>query len=285
MKRASVASHGRDGAGTNRTPSEFGAATGYSSRTPNIPVSPETQISAAFDQQQRQLETQTPDEPLMLNKQGAAHKLHARLTFQGLLVSIETGKGRHRHWHDPHTGEGGKTKMRYPYGYIRRTKGMDGDHVDVVIGPKESAENVFVFMINKAPDFIERDEEKCFLGFDSKEKARSVFDSMYDDKRFFRSVKTMPFETFKKRVLATFDGSRDKVGEVTHGTGVVDLKRDSAAEKGLGYPDVGTQRFILGEPKDSGDRISSQFDGMDDISGNSTAIEGAWGAPAGNPEL
>ena len=43
--------------------------------------------------------------------QKAAHKLHYRTEFQGLPISIENRKGSYRYWHDPHTGEDGKSKM------------------------------------------------------------------------------------------------------------------------------------------------------------------------------
>lgn len=144
----------------------------------------------------------------MIIKLGKAHKLSRRFYFRGLHISIETDKGELRHWYDPHNKTKGTTKMKYPYGYIRRTKGTDGDHVDVYVGPNEQAKNVYVIHQMKAPDFKKFDEDKCMLGFNSAESARAAYHRHYNDKRFLGSITTMPFEEFEKKVLRTFDLKR-----------------------------------------------------------------------------
>jgi len=60
-----------------------------------------------------------------------ARKLDDRLTFQGMKISIETDKGNVRSGVDPN-GHEWKTVMPRPYGYIRGTLGVDGDHLDCV---------------------------------------------------------------------------------------------------------------------------------------------------------
>jgi hypothetical protein len=138
----------------------------------------------------------------------AQHKLSRRLKFRGLDVSIETDEGEVRRWHDASTGEEGKTKMSIPYGYIRRTEGVDGDHVDVFIGPHEDAENVYVIHQRKAPDFKTFDEDKCMLGFNTADEAKAAYKNHYNDDRFFGSMSVLPFEKFKTKVLATFENPR-----------------------------------------------------------------------------
>lgn len=292
-KIASVAGE-RDAQGTWTIPAAIEDGTDYEGRTQKLPADPRAQVSAAFDQQQKQLELATPAEPKY-----AAHKLHGRMTFRGLPISIENRAGSHRHWHDPHTGRKGKTLMRYPYGYIRRTKGLDGDHVDVFVGPNEQAEKVYVIMTNKAPHFELPDEEKCMLGFDSEEAAKEAFHEHYDDPRFLRTIKTLSFDDFKTRVADTFAGTRRKVAydtddtrreavgpaPVHQGIPPEDLRDPrGGVEKSLGFPAVGDQREILGEPMDRADRISTQF-GYFDIPQHTTAVEGATGGPAGEPML
>lgn len=134
----------------------------------------------------------------------AQHKLSRRTEFRGLKISVETDKGEKRHWYDPHNEEKGTTTMKYPYGYIRRTEGIDGDHVDVYIGPNEDAKNVYVVHQQKAPNFDRYDEDKCMLGFNSADEAKKAYLDHYNDKRFFGSMTVMPFEQFKKKVLSTF---------------------------------------------------------------------------------
>jgi hypothetical protein len=73
------------------------------------------------------------------------------MKFQDLDVSIENRKGSVRKWHDPHSGEDGTTKMLYPYGYIRKSKGTDGDHVDVYVGPNPQASMAFIINQMKKP--------------------------------------------------------------------------------------------------------------------------------------
>lgn len=138
-------------------------------------------------------------------KTAKAHRLSRRMTFRGLQISIETDKGEKRHWHDPHAHTNGVTLMKHPYGYIRRTEGVDGDHVDVYVGPNEEAENVYVVHQMKAPDFKKFDEDKCMLGFDTLDEAKKAYLAHYTDSRFLGSITTMPFEEFKEKVMKTYD--------------------------------------------------------------------------------
>jgi hypothetical protein len=137
-------------------------------------------------------------------KLGKAHKLSRRMFFRDLAISIETDKGELRHWYDPHNKEKGTTKMKYPYGYIRRTKGVDGDHVDVYVGPHEKAPYVYIIHQMKAPEFKKYDEDKCMLGFKSENAAKTAYLAHYNDKRFLGSVTRMPYDKFEKKVRHSF---------------------------------------------------------------------------------
>ncbi|MGD9209125.1 MAG: hypothetical protein PVI90_00040 [Desulfobacteraceae bacterium] len=138
-------------------------------------------------------------------KLSKAHKLSRRMKFRGLDISIETDKGELRHWYDPHNDTKGSTKMIYPYGYIRRTKGVDGDHVDVYVGPNENAPNVYIVNQMKAPDFRKFDENKCLIGFNNAKDAKAAYLKHYNNRKFFGSMTTMPWSAFEKKVKATFD--------------------------------------------------------------------------------
>lgn len=123
------------------------------------------------------------------------------LDFQGLPVSIENPKGSIRHWYDPHNDEHGETVMKYDYGYVRRTTGYDDDQVDCYIGPDKHASDVYIVRQNKAPDFKEFDEEKCFFGFESEKDAKQAYLMHYDSPKFFESVRTMDIEDFKEEYI------------------------------------------------------------------------------------
>lgn len=131
-----------------------------------------------------------------------ARALAKRRTFQGLQISIETRKGAYRHWKD-RTGRSGKVLMPWDYGYIRGSEGADGEHVDCYIGPNENATHAYVIDQKSPPDFMEFDEQKCMLGFDSEAAAKAAYHQAYDNPRFFGAIRTVPMADFKKQVLAT----------------------------------------------------------------------------------
>ena len=125
-----------------------------------------------------------------------ARKLHRRRDFRGLQVSVENQSGSIRHWYDSHAKRAGKTKMVHDYGYIRRTQGTDGDHVDVYVGPDKMAPYVFVIDQLKSPDFVHVDEQKCMLGFSNLGAAVQAYQAHYDDPRFLGQVRAVAFEDF-----------------------------------------------------------------------------------------
>jgi hypothetical protein len=132
-----------------------------------------------------------------------ARKLHGEFDFRGLSIAIENRKGSVRHWYDPEADRHGKTKMIHPYGYIRRTEGVDGDHYDCYVGPDKDAPNVYVVHQRKAPDFINYDEDKAMLGFQTRTEAMAGYLAHYDSRKFIGEVTTLPFEEFKRKVLET----------------------------------------------------------------------------------
>jgi hypothetical protein len=134
-------------------------------------------------------------------KKSAKRNIVRRTTFQGLPISIETDKGQTRAWHDPASGESGKTKMNYPYGYIRRTEGADGDEIDVFIGPTEASKQVFIVHQRKKPTFTQYDEDKIMLGFESPREAKAAYLEHYDDRRFFGSMTETTIDDFKRMFI------------------------------------------------------------------------------------
>jgi hypothetical protein len=133
---------------------------------------------------------------------GNYKKRHRR--FRGLDITIESPAGSVREGAGPN-GKRWRTKMRLDYGYIRRTEGTDGDHVDCYIGPDEEAPHVYVVHQRKAGDWKAYDEDKAMLGFRTKADAVRAYLAHYDDKRFLGPVTTMPFDEFKAKALATLE--------------------------------------------------------------------------------
>jgi len=128
------------------------------------------------------------------------HKLAYRTTFQGLPISIENKAGSYRHWWDPKADEKGKTKMLYPYGYVRGTLGLDGDEVDVYIGPDKDAEKVYVITQLQRFEFEKVDEQKVMLGFSNSVTAKTAYLQHFNDARFFGDMKEMTMDEFKAKL-------------------------------------------------------------------------------------
>lgn len=134
----------------------------------------------------------------------ANRPLQGRLNFQGLEISIENRKGGVREGVDT-DGNEWRTKMKYPYGYIRSTEGADGDHIDCFVGPDKDSQTVYVVHI-KDPKTGKYDEDKVMLGFGSKEEAEKAFCQHYDDpEKFHLDTTTITLDDFKKKILNDFD--------------------------------------------------------------------------------
>lgn len=152
-----------------------------------------------------------------------AYKLQGKIDFQGLPIAVENRRGSKRYWTDESTGETGSTTMKHPYGYVRGTLGTDGDEVDVFVGPNKSSKKVFVVTQNKKPEsgmagthpWVETDEQKVMLGFDSAKEAQEAYLDHYDDTRFFGRMIELTMDSFKER-LTTHRGKLIK-GKMAEG--------------------------------------------------------------------
>jgi len=111
-----------------------------------------------------------------------------KLRLHGLEISIENPKGTRRRpeW----------KPLACHYGYINRTEGRDGDHVDVFIGPNPSSELVFV--VDQVTESGKRfDEHKVMLGFTSKAKAKAGYLANYQAGWKCGPITAMTIEQFK----------------------------------------------------------------------------------------
>lgn len=107
------------------------------------------------------------------------------LNLQGLDISIETPKGAVRR------GKGWQTIMPGHYGYIRKTAGADGEHVDVTLGPRaeqmhdmpaDAADHEPVFVVDQVdPATGKFDEHKAFVGYHTEAEAIQAYDESFSD--------------------------------------------------------------------------------------------------------
>ena len=122
--------------------------------------------------------------------------------WRGLPLTIETEAGETRSGKDSN-GKPWSVKMTHDYGELRGTKGVDGDPVDVFLGPDKDSEFVYVVHVLKSPHFQEFDEDKCFLDFPSEASARKAFFDNYTQPEFFGSLERFPVERFIEKVKST----------------------------------------------------------------------------------
>ena len=124
------------------------------------------------------------------------------ITWNGLRIAIENPVGTIREGVDE-TGKPWRTEFKYAYGEVVGTEGADGDPVDVYMGGNEGASQVYIIRQMKRKKWDEFDEDKCFLGFNCMEDAKTAYLEHYDDQRFFGSIIAMPLDEFITKVKAT----------------------------------------------------------------------------------
>lgn len=145
-------------------------------------------------------------------KNSAGYDLQGEVKFQGIPVAIENRKGSVRKGKNE-DGTEWKIKYKIPYGYIKGTKGADGDEVDAYVGPKKDADQAFV--VHQKKDNGKYDEDTVMLGFKNKAEAKKAILAHYDDSKYIGKVMPVSMERLKaivkmkKRLtkLASSEGS------------------------------------------------------------------------------
>lgn len=98
--------------------------------------------------------------------------------IDGMDVTIENPKGSIRKGRDA-DGKEWQSEMHNDYGYIRGTKAVDNDHIDIFLSDNPETGNVFVVdQVN--PKTGEFDESKVMYGFASEQEARDAYLSNYE---------------------------------------------------------------------------------------------------------
>ncbi|WP_163321694.1 LPD5 domain-containing protein [Draconibacterium mangrovi] len=150
----------------------------------------ETQISLLSDELQQageiadekesvqRAEAEVNTNPTEGQKEAGNYKKgHAR--FSGFDITIENPTGSTRSGKDQ-SGNKWSVTMNNNYGYFKRTKGKDGDQVDVFLGPNNRSQKVYV-VDQIDPKTMLFDEHKVMLGFNSEQEAREAYLSNYSE--------------------------------------------------------------------------------------------------------
>ena len=143
----------------------------------------------------------SPGEP-DAGQSGSGKYRKPRVEWQGLTIAIENPAGSVRRGRN-RDGVTWEQRMQYAYGEILGSMGVDGDPVDVFLGPNMDAPMVYVVHQRKVNRWDEYDEDKCMVGFDSEDEAKAAFLACYTDPRFLGPITAMPVAEFVAKVRAT----------------------------------------------------------------------------------
>lgn len=109
----------------------------------------------------------------------------ARFPFKGTialpglpLIRVETPKGDTRSGTD-RDGNPWSVVMPAHYGEFARTEGVDGDPVDVFVGPDEHAAHAYVAHM-AVPGTTRYDEDKVLCGFRTRDEAEAILRRAYN---------------------------------------------------------------------------------------------------------
>jgi hypothetical protein len=132
---------------------------------------------------------------------GAKARVVRRYDFAGLPIAVEFPVGVQRVIKNRYGKIVYSAYIIHDYGYIEDTFGLDGDEIDVIVGPDEKADNAQVFrMIDLGPDVDQRqDENKVCIGFPDAEFARDAFLSMYPES-FLGGMIEMPVQALIEKL-------------------------------------------------------------------------------------
>lgn len=117
------------------------------------------------------------------------------IKVHGLDIAVENPRGSTRSGKDPDGKEWAHT-MSDHYGYIKRTKGADDEHIDTYVGSNPESEQVFVIdQLDQQSDGF--DEHKVMLGFNSQEDAVKAYQANFDKGWKVGPIKAMNKDQFK----------------------------------------------------------------------------------------
>nr|WP_017411427.1 LPD38 domain-containing protein [Aeromonas salmonicida] len=158
-------------------------------------------VSPAASEPAQQIEAaraEVAPDPTEAQKEAGNYK-KGHLTLQGMDIALENPKGSTRSGTDQ-DGKAWQSTMAHDYGYIKRTLGADGDHVDVFIGDQPDSETVYV-VDQVDPKTGKFDEHKVMMGFSDEQAARAGYLANYEkDWKGLGTIKAMPVEEFKRWV-------------------------------------------------------------------------------------
>ena len=196
-KRRAAEAAATEQSGGNDTAEQAASVETSSGQPQPVPVET-TPIGTTFTPTEIQAQReQTETNPTEAQKEAGNYR-KGHIKVDGYDIVLENPKGTTRSGKDANGKEWSIT-MKHDYGYIRGTKGTDGDHIDVYLSDNPTAGNVYVVdqIDQQTGDF---DEHKVMYGFNSMEEAVQAYRDQYEDGWKVGTVTEVSREEFKKWV-------------------------------------------------------------------------------------
>lgn len=158
-------------------------------------------------------EKQVNVNPSEAQKEAGNYRM-GHIKVDGMDVTIENPKGSVRRGTDA-DGTPWEVAMNYTYGYIRGTKGVDGDHIDLYLSDAPEEGNVYVVdqIDQKTGAF---DEHKVMYGFKSMDEARQAYLSQYQEGWKVGTITEVSKEDFKKWVESSTRKTKPFIKKIMH---------------------------------------------------------------------
>lgn len=122
--------------------------------------------------------------------------------YQGIPVHVDRPKGFSMSGVTD-KGEAWTREYKYDYGFIPKTKGGDGDGIDVFVGDSPDAAETY-WAVQTKPDGS-FDEYKVFMGFDNRDAAIAAYRE-HIPRRLMKGMVTMRIEMMKAMLGIDSDG-------------------------------------------------------------------------------
>lgn len=194
-------------------------------------------LEAAMHEAQTSPKNNLP-EPTDAQKEAGNYKM-GHVTVDGLDISIENPEGSVRSGTDE-DGNTWSNTLRSHYGYVRGTKGADGDHLDTFIKPgvvPQADGRIYVIdQIN--PKTGKFDETKTMLGYGSQKEAEAAYKANYEPGwKGMGSVTAWDMPTFKAWIKDgdTTKPSADYQHQAQDDSGLGSIASESGRPNGKGY--------------------------------------------------
>lgn len=192
------------------------------------------------------MNTQLPDERRWGSRNPGDEPARAAATWKGLNIAVEYFAGEPRPPAD--------RIVPASYGYFEDTRAMDGDGVDVMLGPDWNDETLPVHVVEQLDPrgSGETFQFKTLLGFESPEEAADTFLELWPS-RMLGEVEQVSVEEFLRDWLPVLDVSRRQAAGIVDLQGIdgrvaQELAARAFEDSGLGSFEDAVRRIQRGMP-------------------------------------